>query len=215
MSVPQTDVALVEQIRAGSATAWRDLIDRFEGRLLAYLQARLNDRAAAEDLVQETLVGFLVSLPHYDLKRPLENWLFSIAAHKLTDHLRRRGRRPTVALPQPGTSPGDVPLPGSQRRPSSLARSAERQQLEEAVLAETMQAILAAWRQRGDWVKIQCLELLLVRGWPNKQAAAALGLSEQQVANYKFDFLAKLQQAVRKHDLAAELIPEMEAPQED
>ena len=47
--------------------------------------------------MQETFVGFLTSLPNYDPARPLEGYLFSIAAHKLTDVMRRQGRRP---LPQ-------------------------------------------------------------------------------------------------------------------
>ena len=64
------------------------------GRLLAFVDSRLRDRAASEDVVQETFVGFLTSLPHYDEKRDMEAYLFSIAAHKLTDHLRKQGRRP-------------------------------------------------------------------------------------------------------------------------
>ena len=56
------------------------------------------DRAAAEDVVQETFVGFSTSLPNYDCRQPLEGYLFSIAAHKLTDLLRRQRRRPTIPL---------------------------------------------------------------------------------------------------------------------
>ena len=56
------------------------------------------NRAAAEDLVQETFVGFLNSLPNYDPDQSLEGYLFSIAAHKLTDLLRHEGRRPTMPL---------------------------------------------------------------------------------------------------------------------
>ena len=43
-------------------------------------------------------LGFLNSLPNYDGRRPLESYLFSICAYKLTDHLRREGRRPAVPL---------------------------------------------------------------------------------------------------------------------
>ena len=43
----------------------------------------------AEDVVQETFLGFLTSLPHYDEKRDMEAYLFSIAAHKLTRRVLR------------------------------------------------------------------------------------------------------------------------------
>ena len=37
-----------------------------------------------------------------------------------------------------------------------------------------------------------CAELLFVRGWANKDVAEELAITEQQVANYKFDFIARL-----------------------
>ena len=91
MSTTDSDALMVRQVRAGDAEAWRQLIERFEGRLLAFVDSRLRDRAASEDVVQETFIGFLTSLPHYDEKRDIEAYLFSIAAHKLTDHLRKQG----------------------------------------------------------------------------------------------------------------------------
>src|SRR5574340_631493 len=94
----ESDLLLTRRIRAGESDAWSDLIARFEGRLLAFVESRVRSRAVAEDVVQETFVGFLTSLPNYDDGRPLETYLFSIAAHKLTDHLRREGRRPTLPL---------------------------------------------------------------------------------------------------------------------
>ena len=87
MAASETDVLLVRNVRGADAEAWRQLIERFEGRLLAFVDSRLRDRAASEDVVQETFIGFLTSLPHYDEKRDIEAYLFSIAAHKLTDHL--------------------------------------------------------------------------------------------------------------------------------
>ena len=115
-----SDAILIDRIRAGQPEAWQELIARFEGRLLAYVEARLRRRDAAEDVVQETLIGLLTSLPNYDAARPLEGYLFSIAAHKLTDHLRRQGRRPALPLAASTTS-GDAYEPASRdRRASSL-----------------------------------------------------------------------------------------------
>src|SRR5216684_6180979 len=92
----ESDRLLVQQIRQGDARAWDGLIARYEGRLLAFVDRRLHDRAASEDVVQETFVGFLNSLPNYDEQRELQTYLFTIASHKLTDHLRRNGRHPLV-----------------------------------------------------------------------------------------------------------------------
>src|ERR1019366_6834883 len=90
----ESDRLLVQQIRQGDARAWEMLIARYEGRLLAFVQRRLRDRAASEDVVQETFIGFLNSLPNYDESRELQTYLFTIASYKLTDHLRKSGRHP-------------------------------------------------------------------------------------------------------------------------
>jgi RNA polymerase sigma-70 factor (ECF subfamily) len=193
----QTDELLIEQIRQRDEDAWRELIARFEGRLLKFVEGRMRDRAAAEDVVQETFIGLLTSLPNFDHRRPLEAYLFSIAAHKLTDALRRQGRRPTLPLVSRSGDPEPWEPAGSARPASSIARSAERRQLEETDLRRVMGRQIEELRRGGHWLKLQCVELLLVRGWPNKQVAAQLALSEQTVANYKHEFLAKLQSAVR------------------
>ena len=94
------DAELIQRIRDGDSHAWGDLIARYQGRLLAFAESRLRRRQSSEDVVQETFIGFLNSLPNYDGNRPLESYLFTICAHKLTDHLRREGRRPTLPLSQ-------------------------------------------------------------------------------------------------------------------
>src|SRR3972149_2876254 len=94
MATTTSDRLLIDQIRSGDSDAWQQLIDRYEGRLMAFVSCRLNDRTDSEDIVQESFIGLLTSLPHFDPSRDLTTYLFSIAAHKLTDLLRRQGRRP-------------------------------------------------------------------------------------------------------------------------
>src|SRR5918996_5167125 len=94
----ETDRLIVQKIREGDERAWDQLIERYEGRLLAFVNRRIHDRAASEDVVQETFVGFLNSLPNFDDRRELQTYLFTIASHKLTDHLRRTGRHPLRVL---------------------------------------------------------------------------------------------------------------------
>jgi RNA polymerase sigma-70 factor (ECF subfamily) len=210
MTSEQTDTLLVQRIRAGDADAWNDLIGRYEGRLLAFAESRLRKRDASEDIVQESFIGFLNSLPNYDGKRPLESYLFTICAHKLTDYLRREGRRPAISLSGVAASgEGDWELAGSARPASSIARSGERRAIEEQALADALRDQVQHWMQRGDWTKLQCIELLFLRGRANKDVAELLGMTEQQVANFKFDFLARLRTHVRKQGLPHEVFPEL------
>jgi RNA polymerase sigma-70 factor (ECF subfamily) len=204
-----TDTLLVQRIRDGDADAWSDLIARYEGRLLAFVETRIGHRGASEDIVQEAFIGFLNSLPNYDGRRPLESYLFSICAYKLTDYLRREGRRPSVPMSAGSDSGGTWQLPGSDRAASSIARSGERHGLEEKAIVTALREQVARWRERGEWTKLECLELLFVRGWANKMVAIKLGITEQQVANFKFDFIARLRSLIRRQGLSADVFPEL------
>jgi RNA polymerase sigma-70 factor, ECF subfamily len=208
MPTTDTEALLIRQVRDGDAGAWRQLIERFEGRLIAFVDSRLRDRAASEDVVQETFVGFLTSLPHYDEKRDLEAYLFSIAAHKLTDHLRKQGRRP---IDQFGSDDHGRPLeevPGGARPASSIARSGERREAEERLLTESMGHLVKEWLAKGDFDRLRCLELLIVKGWANKDAAKYLKLTEQAVASYKFQTIGRLKEMARKSGLSLEHLGE-------
>lgn len=83
----------------GDAGAWRVLLTDLGGHLRPFFTRRLYDAAAdAEDLVQETLIAIHAKRATWDPKQSFTAWAYTIARHKLIDHLRRQGRRPTASL---------------------------------------------------------------------------------------------------------------------
>ncbi len=194
MPVFDTDQMLIARIRAGDEAAWRRCIEEYEGRLRAFVRSRLKDSTAADDIVQETFLGFMTALPNYDGQTPLDRFLFSIASHKIVDALRRAGRRPALTMTdaQSGLSQSRQSWAGSARHASSMARSGEQHSLRAERLRQLLAELVTGWKQRHEWERLQCLELLLVRGWTNQRVALALGLSEQAVANHKYAVLDHL-----------------------
>src|SRR5215831_6967212 len=205
----EADRLLIQQIRRGDSRAWATLIARYEGRLLAFVDRRLHDRAASEDVVQETFVGFLNSLPNFDEHRELQTYLFTIASHKLTDHLRRIGRHP---LKPASDSNSDVLGQQLDDQPaaSSMARSHERRELESAAIVRCLGQMIRQWKERGELNRLKVLELLWVKGWANRDVAAFLKVSEQQVANYRFAAVKKLTEHIRDDGLSADVFPELQ-----
>lgn len=198
MPADAAESLLIASVRKGNEEAWQELIARYEGRLLAFVDSRLRNRTASEDIVQDTFLGFLVSLPNYDDATPLETYLFSIAAHKLTDVLRRKGRRPTIPLlVQDSQGEWSEPV-GSDRRASSMAQSRERRVAEEKVIADCLRSLISEWKVGGELERLQCIELLFVLGWANKSVAERLAISEQAVANHKHFVVTKLKEAAKK-----------------
>jgi RNA polymerase sigma-70 factor (ECF subfamily) len=205
----ETDRLLIRQIRQGDSRSWTTLIARYEGRLLAFVDRRLHDRPASEDVVQEAFIGFLNSLPNYDEHRELQTYLFTIASHKLTDYLRRMGRHPLHAA-----SEGSGDILQNQLDPhkaaSSMARSQERRDLECQAVIRCLGTMIQQWQEKGDYLRLKVLELLLVKGWANRDVAAFLNISEQQVANYRFAAVKKLSEYIKDASLPADVFPELQ-----
>lgn len=206
----ESDRLLVQQIRDEDPEAWRQLIARYEGRLRAFLHRRIKNLDVCDDLVQETFIGFLTSLAHYDDNRELQTYLFTIASYKLTDHLRKTGRHPVQQVTE-DDSGNDALHQRADTHPaaSSVARSRERVAIEEEALAITLGKLVRAWQQAGEYQRIEVLELLFVKGWPNKDVARHLGLSEQQIANLRFGAVKKLTDQVRAAGLPTDVFPEL------
>jgi RNA polymerase sigma-70 factor, ECF subfamily len=206
----ESDRLLIGRIRRGDTAAWDELFRRYQGRLGAYVRRRLRDHASVDDIVQETFIGFHNSLPNYDDRRDLQTWLFTIASHKVTDQLRRIGRRP--AQPGGGDSEDEIldrSPDAKQRAASSLARSSERREQEEDALGRALTAIVVEWRAKGDYQSVMILELLFVKGEGNKEVSERLGVSEQQVANVKFQAKKRLNEFLRASRLSADVFPEL------
>lgn len=198
MVASEADRQLVERIRAGEADAWQQCIDLYEGRLLAFARTRLQDRSAAEDIVQETFLGFLKALPNYDDRTPLESWLFSIAAHKLIDFMRRSGRRPVLPLLTSESKDGAArDLTGPGRAASSMMRSSEKAKSEATVIESCLRDLIQDFKTSGAWERLHCVELIFVLGWANKDVAVRLNTTEQAVANHKFFVVTKLKESAR------------------
>jgi RNA polymerase sigma-70 factor, ECF subfamily len=210
----ESDRLLIQQIRQGDQRAWEQLIARYEGRLLAFAVRRLRDRALSEDIVQETFIGFLHSLPNFDENRELQTYLFSIASYKVTDQLRKMGRRP-VQTGEAAEERLAEQSDSSQRHASSVARSRERRDMESSALSRALGQMFAQWRDKAEYIRIQVLELLFVKGWQNRDVAKFLKISEQQVANYRFAAVKKLSEQMRAAGLPADVFPELQQASEE
>lgn len=193
------DQFLVEQIREGSEPAWRQLIDRYSGRLLAFARARTPSLSDAEDLVQEAFVGFLQSLAHYDPSRSLETYLFTILRYKLYDHLRQKK---TTVLSEPIDAEDwwDQVVPGTEETPSGIAALAEARHEQERLLGEMLMRLIHDLRDRDAFGDLQVIELTFFAGRRNLQVAELLGIDQKAVAGIKFRAIQKLQKYLSQRD---------------
>lgn len=86
------DVQLLERYAAGDEGAFQELVSQYKDSVYAFLRRFLNDRDLVDDVFQETFLQLYVSRDSFDQSKPLRPWLFTIAANKAKDALRRAKR---------------------------------------------------------------------------------------------------------------------------
>jgi len=84
----------------------RTLYQEHGRSLLAYATRLTGDRAAAEDVVQETLIrAWKHSAAMVNEKGSVRGWLLTVARNIITDRVRARAARPTEVAESPTTPP--------------------------------------------------------------------------------------------------------------
>jgi RNA polymerase sigma-70 factor (ECF subfamily) len=102
----RSDEQLLQAYRQGDRSSFAQLVSRYQRELFHFLVRFLGDRAAAEDVFQETFLQVHQSAEQFDTSRRFRPWLFTIAANKARDLIRSHARRPTNPL-QASINPGD------------------------------------------------------------------------------------------------------------
>jgi len=196
MTAGEADSFLIEAVRRGDARAWQEVIDRYQGRLLSFARRMLADRSEAEDVVQETFLGLLRSLPTYDPDRSLETYLFAIVRNKLHDHLRRRppGQRQSLDQLEMDAAPEAWV---DADTPSGHVASQERLTAQRAALVACLRAWVEQCTAQRRFQDLMVIEMLVVLGLRNKEVAADLNLAETAVAGIKFRVLEQWRKLTR------------------
>ncbi len=136
-----SDEQLLLRYTQGDSEAFATLVKRYERELFAFLARFLGDAVLAEDVFQEAFLQIHISADEFDVSRRLKPWLFTIAANKARDALRRRFRRPAAELDaQVSTGqddvhfidliPANIPSPGARienREAAAAVQSIVRQ----------------------------------------------------------------------------------------
>ncbi|MDX2114515.1 MAG: sigma-70 family RNA polymerase sigma factor [Planctomycetota bacterium] len=161
----RTDEELVEDYLDGDVGAFRLLIERHHDSLLRFLFRLTGNRQTAEDAFQDAFLQVHQSLESFDRTRSFKPWLFTIAANKARDALRKIQRRSAISLSARASSAsgdeGDalvdlmaINLPGpdlplEEREQSRLVQSAV-----DAMPPRMREILLLAYFQRMSYQQI-------------------------------------------------------------
>jgi RNA polymerase sigma-70 factor, ECF subfamily len=169
------DVRLMLDVRDGNATAFEELVLRYQGRLLTVLRHFVGNREQAEDLAQEVFLRVFRARESYEPSAKFSTWLYTIANHVGANALRSRSRHPEMTLESRDSGPmGARPL--DEMLQASSGQMPARQ-LDKAEMREIVQMGLESLSER------QRMAVLLSKfeGMSYAEIGAVMELSPQAI----------------------------------
>ena len=85
----QGDAKLIAMARSGNAGAFETIVDRYQGRLLAFCRQMLRSTEDAEDVLQEVFVNAYRAMLADEREINLRPWLYRICRNRCLNHLRK------------------------------------------------------------------------------------------------------------------------------
>jgi len=124
-----TENELLELLRENPAKAFRQLVERYQHKVINTCYRFVADKNDAEDIAQETFVEIYRSLDAFRKESNLSTWIYRIAVSKSLDFIRKRNRKKRKALfsyffgldnnlqeiPAPSSSNPDIELEQRER----------------------------------------------------------------------------------------------------
>jgi RNA polymerase sigma-70 factor, ECF subfamily len=184
MVKPSEERQIVERLRAGDESAFRDLVRRHHAAMVRFAQTFVPSRAVAEEVAQEAWLGVIKGIDKFEGRSTLSTWIFRIVANVA----RTRGERERRTIPAMSLTEelaGEVPSVPSSRFTGPRGRGAWAQPPahwselpDERVLSEsTFQRVRAVASQLPETQR-QVFVLRDVQGWSSAEVCSLLDLTE-------------------------------------
>ena len=181
------DHQLVRAVLDGDSTAYRGLVERYQGRIYSVCYGMVRNREDARDLAQEAFVKAFKNLSRFRFGASFYTWLCRIAMNVSIDHLRRMKVRRAGVFDEGIASRNDGVI-SLQHHRNDPGRDLERKRLHAA--------IFAAMDELPEEQK-QVIVLREVEGMAYKEIAEVMDIPEGTVMSRLYYARKKLQKALK------------------
>ncbi|WP_429844302.1 RNA polymerase sigma factor [Brevibacillus sp. FIR094] len=103
------DQELIEQILAGDHEQYRQIVDRYKGKMVGYLYRMIGNMQDAQDLAQDVFIKTFYRLHDYRPEYKFSSWLYRIASNHCFDEMRKRKRTEQVEIDEEQLIDQDTP----------------------------------------------------------------------------------------------------------
>ena len=169
------DVRLMLRVRDGDEVAFRELVEKYQARLVGILTHLVSDRETAQDLAQDVFLRVYRARERYVPTAKFSTWLFTITHNVAINSLRKSSRRKEINLvSSPSGSMPVRPLEIMAKEKSGLMPA--RQLLN----SEMETVMMAAIEQLGERQRIATM-LSKFEGMSYLEIGETMGLTTQAV----------------------------------
>jgi RNA polymerase sigma-70 factor, ECF subfamily len=178
--VAEGEQELVARLRAGDEQAFEALVRRHYVTMLSVARSYVQNRAVAEEVVQEAWLGVLRGLDRFEGRSSLKTWIVAIVAHTAQNRAARERRTvpfaslaPESAVDEGRFQGADEPFPGHWRRyPARWGATPDG-------VAEDRETLRVAMRAIADLPANQqaVIRMRDVEGWDADEVCTALNVS--------------------------------------
>jgi RNA polymerase sigma-70 factor (ECF subfamily) len=93
-----TDNELIVAIREENAELYGEIVNRYQGKLFAYLYRLIGEKEEAEDLLQDVFIKTFKNINSYDTDRKFSSWIYRIAHNEAVNHIKRKSLKRFVSI---------------------------------------------------------------------------------------------------------------------
>lgn len=195
MTQPPTpsDEELLRRFDDGDATAFEELVRRYERPLYNFILRSVRRRERADELLQDVFMKVVQRSSDFKGNSKFSTWLYTIARNLCIDHSRKMVFRRHKSLDAPGRSgPGD-------EGPTLLDRTAGAAETDRAAIAKNLQSRIAAAVDELPDDQREVFLLRQVEGLAFKEIASILDVPENTVKSRMRYALERLQRGLSEY----------------
>ncbi|MHB1330827.1 MAG: RNA polymerase sigma factor [Minisyncoccota bacterium] len=90
------DETLILAYIAGNDKAFTEIYNRYQPKIISFINKSLWDRERSEDISQEVFLRVHKNVEKFDASRKFSTWIFTIASNLTKNELRNRSKNPVI-----------------------------------------------------------------------------------------------------------------------
>ena len=186
-----SEVALIQRAQAGEQDAFRQLVERYQGKVFSIIHGIIRNRNDAEDIAQQVFTKIYFSLGKFNFRSALVTWIYKITVNECYDYLRKQKVRKLTY--ESDLSEDDLRrIDNIEAVGKNPAEAIDRR-------TELRQYVTRLLGKLGEEER-HLLVMKEVEGYPVEELAGLLGLNENTVKVKLFRARQKLVKAAQRLD---------------